>query len=129
MSEPHDPLHASIPPVSAADLAEAVNVRNRNVPISRFDTSDIEETEGGDGISDREDRIDEELVETLGAEIGEAAGRRAFLLCQVLTRDDPLYHDVAGDGLVSVDKALLAFAASTPLLDDPDERIDWPERD
>lgn len=112
--------------VSPAALSKAVTIRNRHVPIHLPTVQELEVSEGVDGISDRETLAEEEVKDKLGAEVGEAASWRAYLLSQLLTREDPLYHEVRDDGTVIVDEDLLMFAASTPLSAHPDERIDWP---
>jgi len=115
-----------VAPISPAALSEALTIRNRHVPIHLAAVHELEESEGVDGLDEREKQIESEIGHALGAEIGEAACWRASLLGEYLTRTDPLYHDIREDGTVVVDEDLLTHAASTPLSVHPDERIEWP---
>jgi hypothetical protein len=115
-----------IPPVSPSELAQAITIRNRLVPIHLTDLQKLEEEESFDHMDDREKQVEKEIENALGGGVAIAASMRALLLSELLTREDPLYYEIREDGLVEVQTELLAHAASSELSDHPDERISWP---
>lgn len=121
---PENPVAA----VSPEALAEAVTIRNGQVPIRLADVQAIEASEGVDGIDRRESMVEEETVARLGVDVGEAASWRAALLCRLLTREDPLHHEILENGDVEVDRDLLSLAASSAISDHPAEELSWPSR-
>ncbi len=78
------PVEAVTPEV----LADAVTIRNQHVPILLPLAQEIEIREGVEGMAARVEQADSEIV----TKWDEAVSWRTHLLCELLTREGPLYH-------------------------------------
>jgi hypothetical protein len=107
-------------PVAPAQLAQALAISNRQVPIG----VDDEEDALADGAFER---VLEEIEAVLGdEELAQQIDSRLYLLRQFLRDHGRAYYEVAADGVVTVDAGLLEYAAEGALSGHPDERIQWP---
>lgn len=108
--------------VAPTQLAQALTISNRHVPIG----DDDEEDAVADGAFER---VMEELEAVLGdEELARRIDSRLYLLRQFLRDRGRDYYQVAADGAVTVDAGLLKYAAAGSLSDHPDERIQWPTK-
>jgi hypothetical protein len=106
-------------PVSPDQLAQALAISNRHVPIG----SDAEDDAAEDGAFEL---IFEEMESLFGDEaLTRQIDSRLYLLREFLGRRGPSHFTVEDDGRVTISAGLLEFAAAGPLSGHPDEKIEW----
>ncbi|WP_174296864.1 hypothetical protein [Sphingomonas bacterium] len=114
-------------PVPADLLAQALTISNRHVAIGQKSNDD----DGGF----EEDEAFQSAFEDMQAAVGDKAlarriDARLYHLRDFLSGEGAAHYSVKDDGTVAIDEDLLAFAATTPITEHPDDRLKWsPEQD